>query len=354
MNRLQLRSVFLALALIAMSLPSLSAERIYFGCENGIYLAHWENGSLGTPTLAAAAENPSFLTISSDGKFLYSVAEKTDGQVVSWSIAEDGSLTKLNQQSSGGADPCYLTLFKNILLVANYSSGSVSSFLTNTDGTIKTHASCIQFTGSGPNPTRQKEPHAHGIYTDGKVVYVTDLGTDKLWIYELKSDATLSEITAAILPPGSGPRHLAFGKNRLYINGEMGLGVSALELNSKRLLTTTPVFPSGMKLPANADTAEIVVHDSFLYVSTRGYSSISIFKLSPEGDLTFVENHSLRINGPRHFAVSPNGKWMIVPGQNDSRVEVLAIDSATGKLTPVGEPLALRTPLCAVFAPNAL
>ncbi len=345
---------FLWLALIAMSLPSLFAERIYFGCADGIYLANWENGILETPKLAAAAENPSFLTISPDGKFLYSVAEKTDGRVVSWSIAEDGSLTKLNEQSSGGAAPCHLTLFKNILLVANYSSGTVSSFLTNPDGTIKTHASFIQLTGSGPNPKRQKEPHAHGVYCDGNLAYVTDLGTDKLWIYELKSDATLSAITPAILPPGSGPRHLAIGKSRIYINGEMGLGVSALELESKKLLTTTPVFPSGMKLPSNADTAEIFVHSPFLYVSTRGYSSISTFKISSEGDLTFLENHPLRINGPRHFTISPDGKWMIVPGQNASRVEVLAIDPATGKLTTHGELISLEKPMCAVFAPSSI
>ena len=341
-----------------LQLPSLFAERIYFGCADGIYSARFDSnsGEISAPQLAAASKNPSFLTFSADGQFLYSVSEKNPGAVIAWSVTNDSVLTKLNEQPSGGQDPCHVAVSKTVLLVANYSSGSVTSFPLQPNGSIGSHASFIQLTGSGPNPTRQKEPHAHGVFfsPDEKQVFATDLGTDKLWIYELESDATLSEITPAILPPGSGPRHLAFGKNRLYINGEMGLGVSALELDSKNLLTTTPVFPSGMQLPSNADTAEVVAHDSFLYVSTRGYSSVSLFKISPEGDLTFVENHSLRINGPRHFAISPDGKWMVVPGQNDSRMEVLAIDSATGKLTLVGDPIPLKTPMCAVFAPSPI
>ena len=344
------------LFLITMSLHSLFAERIYFGCPTGIFVSEWKSGILGPAKLAAASENPSFLAVSKNGRFLYSVAEKNTGAVVAWVIADDGTLKKLNDQPSGGADPCHIFLTPNekILLVANYSGGSIAAFPLQADGTIGSQSSFVQLTGKGPNPNRQNGPHAHGIYCDsaGQTVYVPDLGTDHVWIYALSPDGVLTALEPATLPPGSGPRHLAFSPDgsSIYVNGEMDLTLNTIELKSKFRITD-PVLPVGIA-SEGADTAEIAAHpnEKYLYVSTRGYSSISSFRISPDGGkLSFLDNIPTGVDGPRHFSISPDGSWMVVPGQKANQVAVFALDSDTGKLSPKSK-IDLAAPMCAVFA----
>ncbi|MEO7932104.1 MAG: lactonase family protein [Chthoniobacterales bacterium] len=354
-----------------MSLASFSdaAElRIYLGCEKtpaspaGIFLSalNTETGALQPPKRVATADNPSFIAIKDD--HLYSVSEGKTGAVVSWSVGSDGSLTRLNEQSTGGEGPCHVSISPSgrVLFAANYSSGSLAAFPLEKDGSIGARSAFIQLTGSGPNPKRQTSPHAHGIYCDPaeKFVYVTDLGTDRVWIYRLNADdATLIPLEPGTLPPGSGPRHLAFAGNRIYVNGEMGLGVTLLQRDADTgtLQTgpTTAAFPSGMEVPSNADTAEVVVHPNgkFLYLSTRGYSSFSSFAIAPDGLLTLLQNIPSPVQGPRHFSLSPDGRWLIAAGQRDHRAAVCSIDPATGKIQPPEHAIEVPGPVCAIFAP---
>ena len=61
--------------------------------------------------------------------------------------------------------------------------------------------------GSGGNPGRQNDSHAHAVHTFNQFVYVMDLGSDKIWHYEVQNDtftpATPSYTQVAI---GAGPR----------------------------------------------------------------------------------------------------------------------------------------------------
>ena len=361
--------------LLLMSFTSIltaAEQRIYLGCSqkddvaSGIFLTslNSETGVLQPLQRVATTENPSFLTLSAKGDFLYSVAETAEGAVVAWRVEKEGSLQKLNEQPAGGKGPCHVTLSPSgrVLLVANYSSGNIAAFPIQKNGSLGPQSAFFQLTGSGPNPQRQKQPHAHGIYCDstGKWVYVTDLGTDRVWIFRLDAATgtlTPNEPAFASLPPGSGPRHLAFSEDATYayVNGEMSLAVTVLRHDSTtgalEPVSTIPVFSPDMK--SSADTAEVALHPNgkTLYLSTRGYSSISAFNVSSDGGLTLLENVSLPVNGPRHFSVSPDGKWLVVPGQNSHQVTVLAIDSTTGKIQPTGHIIEANGPMCAVFAP---
>jgi len=355
-------SAELPAATIRLFLGSLGSET----ARPEIFLSalNTETGALQTPKELAGAENPSFLAISFGGDFLYSVAEKEEGKVFSWSVAPDASLTKLNEQPSGGAGPCHISISPSgrVLFVANYTGGSVAAFPIKKDGSIGEQTAFIQFNGTGPDAKRQEKPHAHGVYCDPgeEFVYVTDLGTDRVWIFKLDAAAgtlTAAEPPFASLPPGSGPRHLAFGKDHVYVNGEMGLGITVLARDGETgALTpgvTTPVFPEGMVLTAKPDTAEVVVHPNgrFLYLSTRGVSSISTFAIDKAGQIAFIENIRAGVEGPRHFTCSPDGKWLVVAGQRDNRVTAFSIDSTSGKLRPTQQVIELPSPVCAIFVP---
>src|SRR5688500_15789797 len=81
------------------------------GKSEGIYVFKF-NSSSGefSPVSKIWSANPSFLAISPDNRFVYSVNENQPGGVSSFSFDKStGKLKELNKQPSGGDHPCYIT-----------------------------------------------------------------------------------------------------------------------------------------------------------------------------------------------------------------------------------------------------
>src|SRR5206468_477978 len=131
--------------------------------------------------------------------------------------AASGELSLLNQQPSGGAGPCHVTLDAagRHVLVANYGGGSVASLPVERDGRLGPPSSTIQHAGSSVNPQRQEGPHAHSINLDpaNRFAFAADLGLDQVLVYRFDAArGTLSPNDPPFAPvtPGAGPRHFAF------------------------------------------------------------------------------------------------------------------------------------------------
>src|SRR5204863_5011274 len=184
----------------------------------------------------AGVENPFFLALSPDKKFLYSIHAKEFGgkaneQVAAYQVVgRTGELKLLNRQSAEGTAACYLDVDKTgkTVLVANYTSGSVAALPVKADGSLGASASFFQHKGASVNPQRQKEPHAHCIVVspDNRYAYAADLGTDQILGYRL--DPAAAKLTPnnppfAKAPAGAGPRHLTFhpGGKRAYVINEL-------------------------------------------------------------------------------------------------------------------------------------
>ena len=167
--------------------------------SKGIYAFRFQpsTGKLTSIGLAAETDNPSFLAVHPNHRFLYAVNEisnfegQSAGSVSSFSIdGKTGMLTPINKTTTRGTIPAHLVVDKTgkSLVVANYGSGSVAAFPLNADGSIAPASAFIQHTGSSTGP-RQKGPHAHAVTLspDNRFVFVPDLG--------LGSDP--------VVPPGS-------------------------------------------------------------------------------------------------------------------------------------------------------
>jgi 6-phosphogluconolactonase len=341
--------------------------------SKGIYVSHFNaaTGALSKPELAVAAANPSFLALTPDAKFLYAVNEinsyggQPGGSVSAFAVHRDtGLLTPLNKQQTLGADPAHLSVDRDghTVLVANYTGGSIATYSIAADGSLGPMVSFVQHSGRSVNPDRQAGPHAHQIVTDPKnqFVYVTDLGLDKVMIYRF--DAAKHTVTPAAPPSapvtaGAGPRHLAFDASgtHAYVINELACTITAFtrdpSTGSLTALQTISSLPSGETPQPGYTTAEIVIGPSgkFLYGSTRGHDSISVYSIDhASGRLSFVAYTKLPGRTPRGFAVTPDGVYLLVALQNSDSVVVLKIDSATGKLTatgtavPVGKPVDVK------------
>ena len=148
----------------------MTSERIYVGS----YTSQAGGGdgiAFGTTealTVVAETVDPSFLTRSADGRFLYATNELEAGRVSAFAIEADGGLKFLNDQPTEGAHPCHLATDPSgrFLLSANYSSGSVAIHPIAADGSLGTATQIVQREGTGPNEDRQEGPHAHQMAFD--------------------------------------------------------------------------------------------------------------------------------------------------------------------------------------------
>jgi len=333
--------------------------------SKGIYHAKLnpETGEISAPTLAAEANGPSFVTLHPNGRFLYAAHEPTNGEVSAYAIGADRKLTKLNTEAFKGTNPCHVSVDsqgKN-LLVAAYSGGSVACFPIRADGSLAAATTVIENSGSGPNKSRQERPHLHAIYADAKsrFVYACDLGTDEVLVYRFdptKGTLTPSEPKAGKVPPGGGPRHLAFhpGGGFAYVNNEMLNSVTTFSVDGTtgalKELQTLSTLPEGESLQGKS-TAEIACHPNgrWLYVSNRGHNSIAAYGIGADGKLTLMEIQPVGVREPRGFGLDPTGRWIVVGGQSSNDLTSLAIDPATGKLEPSGKKVAVGTPVCVAF-----
>lgn len=376
-----LASSLILACLFALGITAVaSAEtiRVYVGTytgakSKGIYLLDLdtETGKLGNLRLAAEVAQPSFLAIHPSHKTLYSVSEVSEGKkktgaVTAFAINEDGTLTKLNHQSSEGAGPCHIVvdLKGKAVLVANYRGGSIASLPIKDDGSLAPAVSVIRHTGSSVHPQRQKEPHAHSINVDpsNSFAFAADLGLDKVLVY--KFDAASAKLTAndppaGLVAPGAGPRHFAFHPNgkTAYVINELGNTVTAFSFDASKgelkEIQTITTLPRDFK--GTSYTAEVVVHPNgkLLFGSNRGHNSIASFLIGADGKLTATHHQTRGIRTPRNFAVDPTGKFLLVGNQDGHTIAVFRINENDGELTPVGDPAEAPSPVCIRFLTTA-
>ncbi len=343
--------------------------------ENSIYLYHLSptTGELLPLGAMKGGANPTYLTMDAAHRHLYAVSETQTylgapgGGVSALAIdPRTAMLTMLNQQPSTGASPCYISLDRTgkNALVANYSSGNVAVLPVRPDGQLAPPAATDQHQPpTGPHQNQDK-PHAHSFLPapDNRYVFSADLGTDKVYGYQL--DVATGKLTPQPAPaftakPGAGPRHLTFHPNGrwAYLENELNSTLTALTYDAKsgtfQEIETESTLPAGFS-GANAGADVHVSPDGrFVYTSNRGDNSLAVFSIAPaDGRLSLVQHVSTQGNWPRNFALDPSGRVLLVANQNSNDVFTYTVDKQTGKLTPTGKSIRVPSPMFVEVVPN--
>jgi 6-phosphogluconolactonase len=344
----------------------------YTSAKNrGITLVKFDaaTGELRDMALAAETQNPTFLAIHPNGRWLYAINEignyegQRAGSVSAFAIDKGtGRLTQLNRVSSKGPGPCHISVDRTgkAALIANYGGGSVASYRIEKDGKLSEAASFHQHQGKGPNTRRQEGPHAHSINLspDNRFAIVADLGTDELKVYRFDAQtAMLTPHEQAGFKPaaGSGPRHFTFHPNGkwAYVNGELDNTVTALSWDAKagifKPLNTQSTLPADFK--GSNTTAEVRVHPNgkTVYVSNRGHESIAVFRVRPDGGVEPLQHMSVQGQMPRNFVLDPSGAWLLAANQRSDNIVVFRVDAPTGKLELSGKGIIVGAPVCLRF-----
>lgn len=343
------------------------------GTSKGIYAYRFDEatGELTQTALAAAIETPSFMALAPGGERLFSVSEvnhfagQNGGGVTGFNLnRQNGHLTEINGVSTKGTGPCHVAVDHTgqCVFVANYSGGSAASFHLDKDGRLSEAVSFFQYTGHGPNKDRQEKAHAHRVTLspDNRFLLVNDLGLDEIHIYKL--DAKTAKLTpnqpaAWKSAPGAGPRALRFHPNNkwVYCVTELTSTVVVLHWNAEQgtmeAVQTVKLLPEGYKGETRACDIVFDRKGEFAYVANRDNNFMASFTVSgTDGKLTMMERTSCGGKTPRHIALSPNERWLLVANQDSNNLSVFARDAKTGKLADSGKSFPLANPQCLVFA----
>ena len=82
----------------------------------------------------------------------------------------------------------------------------------------------------------------------------------------------------------------------------------------------------------------------FLYVSNRGDDSLAIFRVADDGSLERIGLTPTGGKFPRHFAITPDGKAVLVANQDSGHVRVFARDVESGELAMTDEIVEIPAP----------
>jgi len=364
MKRFILATVLIVTALIsnlsAQTYNLLVGTYTNTGKSEGIYSysVDMQKNVITQTSIAKGVLNPSFLALTRDKKFLYSVNQNEKNSTVSSFSFNNGRLNFLNKVDAKGAGPCYISATDKHVFTANYSDGSLCVFGRNFDGSVTEALQKISHRGGSINQERQKEPHVHQVIVspDKKYLIATDLGTDKVTVYKYnpsaKTDILIPFDTLTVML-GSGPRHARFSNDGkvLYLVQEIDGTVSVIEMKNGRLKLvqeTTVIRTKG--IVARAADIHLSPDDMFLYVTNRGTANdITCSSVGADHKLTYVQQLSTKGDGPRNFAITSDGHYVFVAHQFSDNICIFVRNLKSGMLTDTGKQITVGAPVCLLF-----
>jgi len=322
--------------------------------SKGIYRSYLDlnTGHLSEAQLVATVANPSFLVVSGNNHYVWSISEmdSTYG-ITAFSIDENDSLHLINRQAGIGGLSCHLAELEPMkwLGTASYGDGLVTLYPLDADGSIGTIASVDHHWG--------KVPRAHCILPDpqGKFIYSADLGIDKILIYTINNHS-LKPFGEIDLPKGVGPRHISFSpngkwmavinelKSRIIIIGRDTSGAFGIVKENISSL------PQNFKGKNAAAEIEFSPDGRFLYASNRGDNSVVVCVFNEQTGavrpIQWVHDH---IQWPRNFTLDPTGNYLLVANQYGNSIVVFKRNLSSGLLSPTNSMIKLSEPVCLSF-----
>ncbi len=313
-----------------------------------------QTGEIVSKGLKVSFLNPHYIHVCSEKNLVFSVGRTGDTSYVinSYKILPSDSLVLLSSVPSLGINPCYVEFDAkdNLLLAANYSSGSIVYFQVK-EGMIQPGTK-IDHYGSGPDKSRQKTAHAHIIRRDPSTgfVYSADLGSDRVFVYKY-SEGHLQLADSIMTEAGAGPRHLDFNSsgNLMALVNELNCTVSLYSKDKKGVfkneLKTLSVIPDTLTMDAKAADIHFTPDGKFLYTSVRGFNAIVALKIENDS-MSFVSFYTEGINWPRNFTIDASGKYLLVANRKGNNVVALKRDEISGELSSTGSQIEVDNPVC--------
>lgn len=329
------------------------------GSSKGIYTFRF-NQETGTAVAldSVALPNPSYLVPSEDGKLVYAVSEMNDSTAALNALSFDrktGKLDLLNSVPTFGEDPCYVATNGKEVLTANYSGGSMSVFPLLKDGKLAPADTLFEGSATGPDALRQSTPHIHcAIFSpDGKYIFATDFSADRILRFVLHPEDIVPHrsLETTDIEADSGPRHLTFSPDGkfAYLITELSGKVIAFSYNDGNLKQIQTIAADTVAARGSADI-HLSPDGKYLYASNRlKEDGIAIFAVNPEDGTLAKAGYQHTGIHPRHFNITPNGKFLLAACRDSNVIQVYRRDEHTGLLSDTRQDIVVDKPVCIQF-----
>ncbi|WP_245640163.1 lactonase family protein [Paenibacillus dakarensis] len=326
--------------------------------DKGIYLGalNPDNGEMKLLDGTSGIENATYLDFDELHRVLYAVSEAGESVVVAYSAdPETRKLTEMSRTSTDSSGTCHVSRSRDgkYLFTTGYSDGRITVLELGEEGDVGEIASIIRHSGRSLIDDRQSEAHPHSILQDPhhKYVIVSDLGMDEVILYRLE-DGKLVTHREISLPPGAGPRFVAFHPSGKWLYGvnELNSTVTVYAYDSTfgdlKLLQHVSTLPEDVVLDNTGAHILASPCGRFLYVSNRGHDSIVQYEIDTEtGMLNPVNWVSSGGKTPRHFNMLPGG-YLVSANQDNGLIASYKIDKDTGRLEATGHTIEVPHPVC--------
>lgn len=338
-------------------------ERNARGEGISVFQVNTQTGELTLVQLVADLVNPSFLALSRDGEFLYTVHGDASDISAFKVNKEDGTLNFLNSQSTEGKNPVHLAIDPTgqYMVVSNHIGASLAVLPIAHDGKLEPVSQLLPLDGPiGPHRIEQKQakPHFNPFDPTGRYVVVPDKGLDRTFSFRFENGKLSPAATPFVVSrEGGGPRHIAFHPVLpfAWVINELDSTVTAYrfdaatgDLVALQVLSSLPDTFTG-----NSRAAEIEVdrQGRFVYASNRGHDSIAVFEIDEAtGHLRFVRTEMTGGRTPRFFTTTPDGRLFYALNEDSDTIVAFSVDTASGHLTPTGASVSSGSPVCMVFS----
>ncbi len=309
--------------------------------------------------------NPSFLVRNSRrGRLLAITEPQRAGDAVCFEESAAGALTERGRIATGADAPCHISIDedRDLAFVSHYHGGALALLALGEKGEPLSRLELAvqpELMGGEDPAAARSRVHASLPLSGGELL-VADTGRDLVLLYEiagLGSTASLRLRDALRLPAGAGPRHLALhpGSGAVYVSNQNSGGVSVVARvagdHGTRLELRGGSRSTGLGRDKCAPS-EIAAHPIWdvVYMANRGDNSLSIFTVeSPSGELALCASVDCGGVNPRHFAVSPDGLWLVVANQDSDELSLFRVEDRGRRLTPANRRFRTATPTAICF-----
>jgi len=317
------------------------------------------------------ALNPAVLIPHSNEKILYAILEtiRENGRIIRYVIQKNGSLKELDSFQASGKSTCYLALSpnKDAAIVINYWDAIIDVVDVDAEGKLGDIVQSFKQYYRSENEWRQVSnredhwgnrqvgPHAHCAHFWHDWVFIPDLGENAVFQYRWDAEQKkLERETWIEFEKGSGPRHMVIHPRLdiCYVSNELFNTVCVARMDNSEANTVKPrIIP--VQYVSTVDDHDNVSYVSeiklspdakFLYISNRGDNSLAVFKVLEDGQLERVALTPTGGKFPRHFAITPDGKAVVISNQDSGNIRVFSRDVETGKIEMTDEVFEIPAP----------
>lgn len=304
--------------------------------------------------------NSSYLTISHNGKFLYSI---TDFGVEAYTIMPDGDLELINFAPINGMRGCYVSTdyTDQYLFVAGYHDGKLTVLRLKEDGSIGEITDEIYHKGLGSMAERNFRPHINcaRMTHDNKYLLVADQGMDHVNVYRFdmeKGKVKLEDIIRSEME--SAPRHIKISEDSryIYILHELKCYIDVYEYTDHN---NDPTFEKIQTVElikltrGNTDSASAFSFSldyNYLLSSIAGDNSVIVFDVDKKTGL-LKKNFLLPVSGeyPKDAEFFPDNKFLVSLNHESNTMTFFHIDLEHGTMIMNGPAMKVNMPNCIVF-----